>query len=63
MKRYFPWIALVLAAGWVAASLAPPKLQRDGTNLVTFGKIPVLVAIRSSSFTARARFGWPTVKR
>ena len=55
MKRYLPWLALVLAAGWVAASLAPPKLQRDGPDLVTFGKIPVLVGGRVKPVDTVAR--------
>jgi ABC-type transport system involved in cytochrome c biogenesis permease subunit len=55
MKRYLPWLALVLAAGWVAASLFPPKLQRDTPDLVTFGKIPVLVGGRVKPMDTVAR--------
>jgi ABC-type transport system involved in cytochrome c biogenesis permease subunit len=55
MKRYLPWLALVLAAGWVAASLFPPKLQRDSADLVTLGKIPVLVGGRVKPMDTVAR--------
>ena len=55
MKRYLPWIALVLAAAWVAGSLFPPKLPRDGADLVTFGKIPVLVGGRVKPMDTVAR--------
>jgi ABC-type transport system involved in cytochrome c biogenesis permease subunit len=55
MKRYLPWLALVLAVAWVAASLAPPKIQRDGADLVTFGKIPVLVGGRIKPIDTVAR--------
>jgi hypothetical protein len=55
MKRYLPWLALILAVAWVAASLAPPKLQREGADLVTFGKIPVLVGGRVKPIDTVAR--------
>jgi ABC-type transport system involved in cytochrome c biogenesis permease subunit len=55
MKRYLPWLALVLAVAWVIASLVPPKSQRDGADLVTFGRIPVLVGGRVKPMDTVAR--------
>jgi ABC-type transport system involved in cytochrome c biogenesis permease subunit len=46
MKRFFPVIAVSLAALWIAASLLPPKPPRDDVDLVRFGKIPVQVGGR-----------------
>jgi ABC-type transport system involved in cytochrome c biogenesis permease subunit len=55
MKRYLPWLALILAVGWVAASLVPPRIERDRIDLVTFGKIPVLVGGRIKPMDTVAR--------
>ncbi len=46
MKRYLPWLVLVFAFAWVSASWLPPKIEQGGADLVTFGKIPVLVGGR-----------------
>ncbi|PYJ10689.1 MAG: cytochrome C biogenesis protein [Verrucomicrobia bacterium] len=46
MKRYLPWLVLILAFAWVSVSWLPPKIQQGGPDLVTFGKIPVLVGGR-----------------
>jgi ABC-type transport system involved in cytochrome c biogenesis permease subunit len=54
MKRYLPWLALVLGILWVVASLRPPKNQ-GGTDLVTAGKIPVLVGGRAKPLDTVAR--------
>jgi ABC-type transport system involved in cytochrome c biogenesis permease subunit len=55
MKRFFPLLALLLAALWVAASWLPPKVAPDEPDLVTFGKIPVLVGGRVKPLDTVAR--------
>ena len=55
MKRFFPWLVLVLALLWVAASWFPPKPARDEPDLVTLGKIPVLVGGRVKPLDTVAR--------
>jgi ABC-type transport system involved in cytochrome c biogenesis permease subunit len=55
MKRFLPWIVLVVAAGWVVASLFPPKVEQSGADFVTFGKIPVLVGGRVKPVDTVAR--------
>jgi hypothetical protein len=54
MKRYLPWLALVLGILWVGSSLRPPRLE-SGADLVTFGKIPVLVGGRVKPLDTVAR--------
>ncbi|MEY2550566.1 MAG: hypothetical protein QOG12_710 [Verrucomicrobiota bacterium] len=55
MKRYFPWLVLVFAFLWVAASWFPPKPMLDQPDLVTLGKIPVLVGGRIKPLDTVAR--------
>jgi ABC-type transport system involved in cytochrome c biogenesis permease subunit len=55
MKRYFPWLVLVFAFLWVAASWFPPKAKVDQPDLVTLGKIPVLVGGRIKPLDTVAR--------
>jgi len=55
MKRFFPLLALLLALAWVAASCLPPKVTQDEPDLVTFGKIPVLVGGRVKPLDTVAR--------
>ncbi|HEX4629382.1 MAG TPA: cytochrome c biogenesis protein CcsA [Chthoniobacterales bacterium] len=55
MKRFFPWLVLMLAAGWVIASFFPPKTKPGGPDLVTFGKLPVLVGGRVKPLDTVAR--------
>ncbi|HSV63163.1 MAG TPA: hypothetical protein VLH83_07430, partial [Chthoniobacterales bacterium] len=55
MKRFFPWLVLLFAAAWVAASWFPPKAERDQPDLVAFGKIPVLVGGRIKPLDTVAR--------
>jgi ABC-type transport system involved in cytochrome c biogenesis permease subunit len=55
MKRFLPLIALVLGALWVAASFVPSKPRTGGADLVTFGKIPVLVGGRVKPMDTVAR--------
>ena len=46
MKRFLPWIILVLAAGSIAANWLPTKPAQDEFDFAKFGKIPVLVGGR-----------------
>jgi ABC-type transport system involved in cytochrome c biogenesis permease subunit len=46
MKRFFPLLTLILAAAWIVAAWLPPRTAKDRPDLVTFGKIPVLVGGR-----------------
>jgi ABC-type transport system involved in cytochrome c biogenesis permease subunit len=55
MKRFFPWLVLVFAAAWVMANWFPPRAERDEPDLVTFGKIPVLVGGRIKPLDTVAR--------
>ena len=55
MKRFFPWLALILAVAWLGADWRPPKVERDDVDLVAFGKIPVLVGGRVKPLDTVAR--------
>jgi ABC-type transport system involved in cytochrome c biogenesis permease subunit len=55
MKRFFPLLALVVAAAWVAMSWIPPKAADNAPDLVTLGKIPVLVGGRVKPLDTVAR--------
>jgi ABC-type transport system involved in cytochrome c biogenesis permease subunit len=55
MKRYLPWLALALGVLWMGASVAPPKADSSGVDLVAFGKIPVLVGGRVKPLDTVAR--------
>lgn len=55
MKRFFPLLALILAVSWLALSWLPPKVARDAPDLVTLGKIPVLVGGRVKPLDTVAR--------
>ena len=46
MKRFLPWIILVLAAGSIAANWLTTKPAQDEFDFAKFGKIPVLVGGR-----------------
>jgi ABC-type transport system involved in cytochrome c biogenesis permease subunit len=46
MKRFLPWIILVIAAGSIAANWLRPKTAKDEFDFAKFGKIPVLVGGR-----------------
>src|SRR5436190_5854959 len=46
MKRFLPWIILVVAAGSIAANWLPTKPAKDEFDFAKFGKIPVLVGGR-----------------
>jgi hypothetical protein len=55
MKRFFPFLALLLAAAWVATSWFPPTIARNEPDLVNLGKIPVLVGGRIKPLDTVAR--------
>jgi ABC-type transport system involved in cytochrome c biogenesis permease subunit len=55
MKRFIPWIALILSATWVASSWRPPRVAPDDVDLTKFGKIPVLVGGRIKPLDTVAR--------
>jgi ABC-type transport system involved in cytochrome c biogenesis permease subunit len=55
MKRFFPWLVLILAALWVAMSWRPPGAGASGPGLAAFGKVPVLVGGRVKPIDTVAR--------
>jgi ABC-type transport system involved in cytochrome c biogenesis permease subunit len=55
MKRYFPLLVLVLAAGWIAADWRLPRVQQDSFDIAKFGKTPVLVGGRVKPLDTVAR--------
>lgn len=55
MKRYAPWIALVVAVLWVVSNSRMPKDAPEGFDLVAFAKIPLLSDGRNKPFDTVAR--------
>jgi ABC-type transport system involved in cytochrome c biogenesis permease subunit len=55
MKRFLPWIILVVAAGSIAANWLPTKPAKDEFDFAKFGKIPVLVGGRVKPLDTVAR--------
>jgi ABC-type transport system involved in cytochrome c biogenesis permease subunit len=55
MKRFLPWLILLLAVSWIAANWLPPKPAKDDVDLAKFGKIPVLVGGRVKPLDTVAR--------
>jgi ABC-type transport system involved in cytochrome c biogenesis permease subunit len=55
MKRFLPWIILVVAAGWIAANWLPPKVAKGDLDLTKFGETPVLVGGRVKPLDTVAR--------
>src|SRR5436305_5873009 len=55
MKRYFPWIVLLVMAAWIAASWRPPSPNKGDFDVAAFGKIPVLVGGRVKLLDTVAR--------
>ncbi len=55
MKRFLPWVILVIAAGSIAANWLPPKTGKDEFDFAKFGKIPVLVGGRVKPLDTVAR--------
>lgn len=55
MKRYFPWLVLILSALWLASNWRPPKTSPDAFDLAAFGKLPVLADGRAKPLDTVAR--------
>jgi ABC-type transport system involved in cytochrome c biogenesis permease subunit len=55
MKRFVPWIVLIVIAGWIGGNWMPPKVAKDDVDLVKFGKSPVLVGGRVKPLDTVAR--------
>ena len=61
MKRFVPWIVLVVMAGWIGANWMPPNVAkvRAGlafdVDLAKLGKLPVLVGGRAKPLDTVAR--------
>jgi ABC-type transport system involved in cytochrome c biogenesis permease subunit len=55
MKRFFLWIALAIAALWLASNSRLPQTAPGDFDLVTFGKIPLLSEGRNKPFDTVAR--------
>jgi ABC-type transport system involved in cytochrome c biogenesis permease subunit len=55
MKRFVPWIILVLAAACIAANWLPRKAANDDFDFSRLGKIPVLVGGRVKPLDTVAR--------
>ena len=55
MKRFAPWIALAVAALWLASNSRMPKSAPGDFDLVSFAKIPLLSDGRSKPFDTVAR--------
>jgi cytochrome c-type biogenesis protein CcsB len=55
MKRLFPWLILALGFLWLASNCRLPKHGANDFDLLTFGKIPVLVGGRQKPMDTVAR--------
>ncbi|HSP43209.1 MAG TPA: hypothetical protein VLO11_10090, partial [Luteolibacter sp.] len=55
MKRFVPYLVLLLAAVWIAASWRAPGYQADEFDLSSFKRIPVLVGGRIKPLDTVAR--------
>ena len=55
MKRFFPFLILILATLWLALSFLPPKKAEKEIDLAQFGKVPVLVGGRIKPLDTVAR--------
>jgi len=55
MRRSFPWLVLLLAAGWLAGSWRPPTVEKNELDLTALGKLPVLVGGRIKPLDTVAR--------
>ena len=55
MKRFLPWIVLVVAAGSIAANWFPTETAKGEFDFAKFGKIPVLVGGRVKPLDTVAR--------
>jgi ABC-type transport system involved in cytochrome c biogenesis permease subunit len=55
MKRFLPWIILIIVAVWIGGNWLPPKTAKDDVDLTKFGKLPVLVGGRVKPLDTVAR--------
>jgi len=55
MKRFFPWLLVLFAVGWLAANWWPARRAQGDLDLSKFGKIPVLVGGRVKPLDTVAR--------
>jgi ABC-type transport system involved in cytochrome c biogenesis permease subunit len=55
MKRFFPWLILLFAIGYLAVTWWPPSPTESDFDLSKFGKIPVLVGGRVKPLDTVAR--------
>jgi len=55
MKRFIPWLVLILAIGSLAWSMRMPKLSPGEFDFKTFGELPVLAAGRLKPLDTVAR--------
>jgi ABC-type transport system involved in cytochrome c biogenesis permease subunit len=55
MKRFLPWIILVIVVGSIAANWLPTQPAKDEFDFAKFGKIPVLVGGRVKPLDTVAR--------
>jgi ABC-type transport system involved in cytochrome c biogenesis permease subunit len=55
MKRFVPWVVLIVIAGWIGGDWIPPKVAKADVDLAKFGKIPVLVGGRVKPLDTVAR--------
>ena len=55
MKRFFPWLLLLFAVGWLAANWWPARRAQGDLDLSKLGKIPVLVGGRVKPLDTVAR--------
>jgi ABC-type transport system involved in cytochrome c biogenesis permease subunit len=55
MKRFLPWIILVVAAVSIGANWLPPKTPKEEFDFAKFGNIPVLVGGRVKPLDTVAR--------
>jgi ABC-type transport system involved in cytochrome c biogenesis permease subunit len=46
MKKFLPWIILIVIASWIGGNWLPPKAAKDDFDFSKFGKLPVLVGGR-----------------
>ena len=46
MRRFVPWIVLLVMAGWIGGNWMPPRGAKATFDLSSFGKFPVLVGGR-----------------
>ena len=55
MKRFLPWIILIVVASWIGGNWLPPKTAKDDVDLAKLGKLPVLVGGRVKPLDTVAR--------